>query len=145
MARESEPTFWFSIVHRVIAKLTRLAVTDPPGWCRHHRRNIYRDMNLHARAQKQVSREPGERGSLPKPLSKPLPSPFFSLLTWTFYVHALMREYRISQTVDPTRGAGSDVTRQNTRIASAVEPCAVPLDAPNRDPDRSRHRTAICR
>jgi hypothetical protein len=50
-------------------------------------------------------------------------------------------EYRILQAVDPARGAGSGTTRQGTRKASAVEPREAPLDAPNRDSDRSQHRT----
>lgn len=46
-------------------------------------------------------------------------------------------EYRISQAVDPVRGAGS----ANKRPANAVESRTLPLDAPNHDPDRSQHRT----
>jgi len=69
---------------------------------------------------RKASREPGEWGSLP---------------SW---------EYRILQAVDPVRGAGSGTgtgtTRTNTRSTSTVEPRAVPLDAPDRDPDRSQHR-----
>jgi len=43
--------------------------------------------------------------------------------------------------VDPVHGAGSGTTRPDARPASTVESRAVPLDAPNRDPDRSQHRT----
>jgi hypothetical protein len=57
-------------------------------------------------------------------------------------------EYRIIQAVDPTRsassagsGPSSSTTRPTVRSASTVEPRTVSLDAPNRDPDRSQHRT----
>ncbi|KAH9973778.1 hypothetical protein BGW80DRAFT_1458828 [Lactifluus volemus] len=69
----------------------------------------------HAR---KASREPGEPGALP---------------SW---------EYRLSQAVDPVRGAGSGTpTVPNKRPANTVESRTLPLDAPNHDPDRSQHRT----
>ena len=55
-------------------------------------------------------------------------------------------EYRIKQAVDPPRGAlsgsGSITPQQNTHPAATVEPRTFPpLDAPNRDLERSQHRT----
>jgi hypothetical protein len=51
-------------------------------------------------------------------------------------------EYRISQAVDPVRGTGSSTpTGPNKRPANVVESRTLPLDAPNREPDRSQHRT----
>jgi len=56
-------------------------------------------------------------------------------------------EYRILHAGDPVRSAskgssaGPDTVRPNARHADTVELRAVPLDAPNRDPDRSQHRT----
>lgn len=43
--------------------------------------------------------------------------------------------------MDPVRRGGSGTTRPDARSASNVESRAVPPDAPNRDPDRSQHRT----
>ncbi|KAI0250682.1 hypothetical protein BJV78DRAFT_1283093 [Lactifluus subvellereus] len=72
---------------------------------------------MSAKHARKASRELDERGALP---------------SW---------EYRILQAVDPVRGTGSGTTRPNTRTASTIEPRTLPPDAPDRNPDRSQHRT----